>query len=64
MDYECIMLSNYITSTKKNNKAYILPYLNALKFLCQLFAKLINLEKKELVAKIELVSIHQHICTI
>ncbi|KAJ4717002.1 putative Separase [Melia azedarach] len=53
-----------ITSMEKNKEAYMLPYLNALKFLCQPLAELVNLEKKELVAEIESASVHPHLCII
>lgn len=53
-----------ITYMEKNRKAYMLSYLNALKFLCLPLAEKVNLEKKEIVSEIEAASISPQICSI
>ncbi|KAA8545541.1 hypothetical protein F0562_020325 [Nyssa sinensis] len=48
--------SNYeafIACRQKNLKSYLLPYYNALKFLCQPLAEFVNSGRKEIVAEIE-----------
>ncbi|KAH9751960.1 Separase [Citrus sinensis] len=53
-----------ITSMQKNREAYMLSYLNALKFLCFPLAEQVNLEKKELVSEIEAAYISPQLCSI
>ncbi|KAH9685961.1 Separase [Citrus sinensis] len=53
-----------ITSMQKNREAYMLSYLNALKFLCLPLAEQVNLEKKELVSDIEAAYISPQLCSI
>ncbi|KAK9214507.1 hypothetical protein WN944_006500 [Citrus x changshan-huyou] len=53
-----------ITSMQKNREAYMLSYLNALKFLCLPLAEQVNLEKKELVSEIEAAYISPQLCSI
>ena len=50
--------------TEKYREAYMLSYLKALKFLCQPLAKLVNLEKNEIIAETEAASFHPQLCTI
>lgn len=50
--------------TEKYREAYVVSYLNALKFLCQPLAELVNLEKKEIIAVTEAASFHPQLCTI
>lgn len=53
-----------ITLMQKNREDYMLSYLNALKFLCQPLAELINSEKKEIVSEIETTPAHEQLCSI
>ncbi|KAL5787518.1 hypothetical protein ACOSP7_004467 [Xanthoceras sorbifolium] len=50
--------------TEKYREAYMLSYLNALKFLCQPLAELVNSEKKELIAETKAASFRPQLCTI
>ena len=50
----CSQSSGYeasISCTQNNRKAYLLSYLNALKFLCQPLADLVNSERKQLISE-------------
>ncbi|KAG8650212.1 hypothetical protein MANES_07G013200v8 [Manihot esculenta] len=46
-----------LACTQKDRRDYLLGYLNALEFLCQPLAELINSEKKQIVAKNEVASV-------
>lgn len=48
--------------THKNGKAYLLSYLNALKFLCLPLAELVNSEKKKILSENEASSVSNGIC--
>jgi separase len=50
--------------TEKNRKAYLLFYLNALGFLCQPLAELVNSERKQLVSENEDAFVTTRLCVI
>ena len=58
-DYEASM-----AFAQKNGKAYLLLYLNALKFLCQPLAELVNLERVQIIAESEAISSSAKLCHI
>jgi len=61
----CSQLSSgYEACTEKNRKAYLLFYLNALRFLCQPLAELVNSERKQLVSENEDAFVTNRLCVI
>jgi len=46
-----------LACTQKDNRVYLLGYLNALEFLCQPLAELVNMEKKQIVAESDVASV-------
>ncbi|XP_059463278.1 separase isoform X5 [Corylus avellana] len=54
----------YMACTEKNRKAYLLFYLNALRFLCQPLAELVNSERKQLVSENEDAFVTTRLCVI